>query len=99
MESDASQSAKIPAPISRPKLALWMFERNLRAPDIADLIGVSSEAVRKYCLPYDDVSRQVPGLAILEKIVALTGGEVRPADFYPPHLSAPRETVSAEAQL
>ncbi len=71
-----------------PGLADWLTRNKLRPGVFAERIGTTREAVRKYCLPFGDSSRQVPGLEIMERIIAATGNELSPADFYPPHLSA-----------
>ncbi|MDR3513752.1 MAG: hypothetical protein P4L73_19115 [Caulobacteraceae bacterium] len=75
-------------PITRPKLARWLFERGLKRRDAAAPLGVTPQAVGRYIRPFGDPLRQVPGLEVMERVVAWTGGEIRPADFYPPELSA-----------
>lgn len=85
----------IPDPVERPKLARWMWDRKLKAPDAAAPLGVSSEQVRKYCLEFGHVDRAVPGPQVLEKIFAWTRGEVTERDFYPPHIRGEAAQVSA----
>lgn len=86
--------SEVPEPVERPKLARWLWDRKLKPADAAPHLGVSAEQVRRYCLEFGHVDRQVPRTEVMEKILALTGGEVTAADFYPPHI---RGAVPAEA--
>lgn len=70
-----------------PKLARWLGLNRINNAAAGRALGVSGEAVRKWCLPFTDSGRQVPGLAQMERIVQWTGGAVVPADFYPPRLN------------
>lgn len=70
-----------------PRFAHWAFERGLKPVDLAPLLKVSAVQVRYYLRAFDDPKRQLPGDEVLKRIVALTGGEVTVADFYPPELS------------
>ena len=72
--------------ITRPKLALWMFQRGLLPKHAAPELGVGREQVRRYCLPFGDPLRAIPTEGVMERIVAWTRGEITPADFYPPKL-------------
>ena len=76
------------ATAAAPGLAEWLARHKMLPGEFAARIGTTREAVRKYCLPFSDAGRQVPGLKIMERIVAASGGELSPADFYPAHLSA-----------
>lgn len=76
-------------PVARPRLAIWLFERNVSTAAAADALAVSSESVRRYCLPFDHADRRLPHAEIMERIVAWTAGAIQPADFYPPHLTTP----------
>lgn len=76
-----------PPVLARPKLAQWMFDRNIRPAAAAEHLNVSDKQVRRYCLPFGDARRQVPGEDVLRAIVRWTAGEVTVADFYPPELS------------
>lgn len=73
--------------LQRPKLARWLWERDYSSDEAADLFSCSRQALRLYCLPFDDSRRQVPGRAIMARIVEVTGAEITAADFYPPHLN------------
>ncbi|MFZ5719227.1 MAG: helix-turn-helix domain-containing protein [Pseudomonadota bacterium] len=75
-----------PEPVERPSLALWMWRRNLRAPQAAKALGVTPEQVRRYCLEFGHPQRAMPGREVLERIAAWTDGEVTERDFYPPHI-------------
>lgn len=79
-----------PAPLRRPKLAQFLFERDLSFAAAGEQLGRTREWVRLICLPFDDPRRRVPDLDDMERIVAWTGGEVTPADFYPPELNGAR---------
>lgn len=85
-----------PEPVERPKLATWMWERNLRPKAAATPLGVSAEQVRRYCLEFGHEDRAVPGKDVLTRIEAWTQGAVTERDFYPPHIrgDAPAEPVA-----
>lgn len=76
-----------PEPVERPKLALWMWTRKVKPRDAAKRLGVTTEAVRRYCLEFGHPDRQIPGRKVLEAVHAWTEGEITPSDFYPPHLN------------
>lgn len=75
-----------PQPVMRPSLARWMFERDLKLKDATAPLGVQTEQVRRYCLPFDDPMRCVPTPKVMARIIAWTGGAVRADDFYTPHI-------------
>lgn len=79
--------AVAPAPLSRPKLATYLFERDITFRAAGEALGQSQEWVRLVCLPFDDPRRRVPHKDVMERIVAWTQGAVVPADFYPAHLN------------
>lgn len=79
-------SFKVPDPIERPSLARWMWDRKLKAGDLAEPLGVSAEQVRRYCLEFGHPERSHPGPEVMARIVALTDGVVAERDFYPPHI-------------
>jgi hypothetical protein len=81
MTSEPSQ------PRPKPKLAQWLFDRDVKPPAAAAKLGVSPMQVRRYLLPFHDPRRQIPGEEVLRAIVEWTAGEVTVADFYPPDLS------------
>lgn len=70
----------------RPLLYYWLGARRLKNREAADRIGVHAQSLYRYMLPFGDANRQVPTPSALERIVALTGGEIGAAHFYPPHL-------------
>ena len=74
------------SPVERPPLALWLWLRGYNWKQAGDLFRCSGEAVRLWCLPYDDPNRRMPDEASLTNIKAGTGGAITAADFYPPHL-------------
>lgn len=65
----------------RPKLAQWMFDRGLVPADLSASLQVSSETIRRYCLPIGHPERRRPHGAVMRRIVNLTSGEVQPPDF------------------
>lgn len=84
-----------PARLDRPKLARFLFERDIAYEAAGRALSRSREWVRFVCLPFSDPRRRVPDKKSMERIVAWTDGEVTPADFYPPELT-PRSTVPAD---
>lgn len=72
----------------RPKLARWMFERDLRLKDAVGPLGVGMEQVRRYCLPFGDPLRAVPSPKAMQRIIAWTAGEVTADDFFEPVIKA-----------
>lgn len=66
----------------RPPFARWLFERDLDFRQAAARLGCSHETVRLICLPFDDPKRRVPNVALMDKIIALTDGEVAASDFF-----------------
>lgn len=77
-----------PPPVrQKPKLAHWMFERDIKPPAAAERLQVSPVQVRRYLLPFGDAERQVPGEDVLARIIEWTDGAVTAGDFYPPHLN------------
>lgn len=80
-----------PPIIPRPALALWLWLRGLALKEGGLLFGCSHEQVRAICLPFADPLRRVPNTELVERIVAATQGEIRPADFYPARLSGAAE--------
>lgn len=75
-----------PTPVSRPKLADWMYARNISVTQAAEHLNCSRGTVQNIIAPFDATSRTVPREALMERIVAWTGGAVTAGDFYPPHL-------------
>ena len=59
------------------KLSTYMKNRKLGAADLAREIGVSPQAVRRYCS-----GERIPAPEVMRRIVAATGGAVQPNDFY-----------------
>lgn len=70
-----------PDPIHRPKLALFLWERDLRLKDAGEALKRSHEYVRRVCLPFDDPARTIPDDEFLARVEAYTGGLVTKADF------------------
>lgn len=80
----------------RPRLALYMFERDLRAPQAAVALGVSEQHVHNITRAFDDPRRKTPSTALMMRIAAWTWGAVGPADFYPPSDHAANGPGSAD---
>lgn len=79
--------APTPAPIPRPKLARWLFDRGLSTADAATALGCSEQTVRNITAPFNSENRTRPRDPLIEKIVEWTNGEITAGDFYPPHLA------------
>lgn len=99
-----SDSLRPRAPIHRPALARWVWDRGYTWKEAGELFGCSGEAVRLWCQPFDDTNRRQPEAIWINRIVARTDGAITAADFYPPHVSArpsaenaPSPTASSEA--
>lgn len=86
----------LPEKQPKPYLAQWMFDRNIKNPQMGELIDVSPAQVGRYCLPFADPKRQVPRKHLLARIAEATSGEVPPESFYDPGFR-PREPRSPEA--
>jgi hypothetical protein len=78
--------------VPQPKLACFIWVRQMKLKAVAEAIGCSHEQVRLMTLPFDNPRRRVPGAELMARIVAWTGGEITPADFYPPHLNGVEKT-------
>lgn len=65
-----------PAPPARPLFARWLFERRLRNPEAGRALGVTREAIRLYCLDFDDPARVPPSAEVRARIAAWSGGAV-----------------------
>lgn len=73
--------------VSRPALARWLWERNIDWRRAGEAFDAHPETVRCWCLPFVDDDYRVPRNRSLRRIQEETGGEVTPADFYPPELT------------
>jgi hypothetical protein len=82
--------ATTPQPLPRPALARFIWERDLDLKTVGDALGCSYEQVRRICLPFGDTRRRVPAEELMARIVKWTNGEVKPVDFYSPHLNEAR---------
>lgn len=83
-----------PDPVERPKLARWMWERNLKPRHAAGPLGVSAEQVRRYCLEFGHDDRAIPGREVMARIRTWTQEAVAERDFYPPHIRGEDPVVS-----
>jgi hypothetical protein len=70
-----------PDPIQRPKLALFLWERDLGLKEAGQALGRSHEYVRRVCLPFNDPRRTFPDDEFLARVEAFTEGAVTQADF------------------
>ena len=75
-----------PSPLLRPKLARYLWDRDVDLRAAGEALGRSREWVRLACLPFEDPRRRIPDAAFMERIHAWTRGEITPSDFYPPHI-------------
>lgn len=88
------QTNPLPAPLERPKLATFLFERDITTAAAAAALGRTREWLRLILLPFNDPRRRIPDAQDLEKIHVWTKGAITPSDFYPAHLNGP---VDADA--
>jgi hypothetical protein len=72
-----------PDPILRPKLALFLWERDLRLKAAGQALGRSHEYVRLVCLPFSDPQRTIPDDEFISRVEAFTKGAITRADFEP----------------
>lgn len=79
--------AEAPTPILRPKLAHWLFERDVSPAAAAAALKCSKQTILNITQPFSSTTRTVPHQDLLGRIVEWTDGEVGAADFYPPHLN------------
>lgn len=89
---------RAPEPILKPKLASWLFARNIGPQAAAEALGCSKQTVLNITKAFNEPARTVPRDDLMERIVGWTGGEVTAADFYPPHLNGKAPLPSAGAQ-
>lgn len=100
--------AKPPAEIGRNKFDEWCWRRGLDLRGVSDALrqgaialgrdpklAPSIETVRLIRLPFTDPRRRVPAEPLIALIYAWTGGEIIPADFYPPQLQPGPPSTSA----
>lgn len=88
-----------PPPEIRPKLWRFYRERNLSAVQVGRVCGRTREWVRLITLPFDDPKRQTPSPDDIAKLHDWSGGEIGPADWYPPRLSPSDPTRSVESAV
>lgn len=86
-----------PDPICRPGLAEWMFERGLKLHHAAHALGCSSMTVSRFIRPFGHPERRIPDETMMAKIAHWTRGDVKPVDFYPPHLNQVPAPAATEA--
>jgi hypothetical protein len=72
----------------RPPLARWLFERDLTLREGAVFFDTTAETLRRATLPLDDPNLRAPYSALMRRIIALTGGEITPNDWYPESVAA-----------
>ncbi len=78
-----SEQFRAPPLAPRPGLARWLFDRDLGYARAAEVLGVTYESVRRYCLPFSDPGRRIPPAATIEQIAHWTDGAVLGGHFYP----------------
>lgn len=75
--------------IDRPKLAHWMWVRDLTPADAAQAVDCSEQAIRNICRPFGHPQRAIPREPLMERILRWTKGDVAAPDYYPPALRGP----------
>lgn len=88
MEPD-SKSASVermaaPPVVPRPHLAFWLWVRGIDWKQAGELLEMHAETARCYCLEFGNPVRRVPRSEPMQRILALTEGEVVEADFHRP---------------
>lgn len=83
---NAPTAQDIPDAIVRPRLALWLWERDLDYRAAGTLFGCSHTQVVIICRPFGDPERRRPKDDLLARIVEVTAGEIGSPDFDPPVL-------------
>ncbi len=86
-----------PAPANRPKLWRYYRDRGMTLAEVGAVFGKTAEWVRLVTLPFGDPKRRVPAADDVEAAFNWSGGEITPADWYPPSLRAPAEPLEAVA--
>jgi hypothetical protein len=76
-------TAPVPSPLVRPRLAQFLWERDISFREAGRALDRTGEWVRLICLPFDDPRRRIPDLQDIQRIYDWTGGEVTAGDFYP----------------
>lgn len=76
-----------PAPENRPKMWRFYRERNMTLTELARVFDRTKEWCRLITLPFDDPRRRIPSAEDIERAFDWSGGEITPADWYPPRLS------------
>ncbi len=59
------------------KLSDWLAKENMNQTDFAELIGVRQASVARMA-----AGLQIPRKELMRVVIAVTGGEVGPLDFY-----------------
>lgn len=62
--------------------------------EVGAVFGRTPEWVRLVTLPFGDAKRRVPSAEDIARAFEWSGGEIKPADWYPPELS--RDASGAE---
>lgn len=88
-------AAPPPEPAARPKLWRYYRERQMTLSEVGAVFGRTAEWVRLVTLPFDDPKRRTPALEDIARAHEWTGGEIGPADWYPPELSVPPVKLEA----
>lgn len=67
----------------KPRLAQWLFDRDMSVRDGARYFDTTPETLRRAVLAFDDPQMRPPYSALMRRIIALTDGAITPDDFYP----------------
>jgi len=83
IRSAHSETGPVPSPLVRPRLAQFLWERDISFREAGRALDRTGEWVRLICLPFDDPRRRIPDLQDMERVFNWTGGVVTAGDFYP----------------
>lgn len=70
-----------PPVVSRAPFARWLFDRDLRHEDAAEILKATRQAVGFWCLPAGHRQRTTPRAATRQRIALWTRGEISPETF------------------
>ena len=83
-DTHSHNDATIPDVRLRPAFDRYLRDRNIDGAQAAELFGCSRQMVGFMRAPFDDPLWKPPGKKLMQRIVRVTRGGVRPEDFYPP---------------
>lgn len=72
-----------PPPLKpRPPLAKWLFDRDMTLREGAEYFDTTYETLRRAVQPFGHPDFRPPYPALMRRIIALTGGEILPNQWF-----------------